>query len=130
MKFDKDDGDLFLQLTFNADQIAGSYTFTFWDKEGRDVINQRGRIIEHVPVIPLPSPAFMNDGGMIEVNATIVGLVEPGEGVNYQVSGLVSQGDKPLGEPALDSKPLGPAKQVGTIFIFLDMVDTEPAETA
>lgn len=126
LKFTKDGGDLSLHLEFNADTIAGTFSLTFWDKEGRDVLNQRGRILKDVPTIELPSPAFMNDGAMIEVNCTIVGLVDPGDGINYKVSGTVQQGDKTLGEPAVDTKPLGPASQVATIFIFMDMVSEEP----
>lgn len=128
LNFDKDDGDLVLHLRFNAEQIAGTYTFTFWDKQGRDVISHRGRVMAEVPPIPLPSPAFMNDGALAEVNCTIVGLVAPGDGINYEVSATVMQGEKSLGPAAVDSKPLKEGGQVGTVFVFLEMVSKEPEE--
>lgn len=126
LNFTKDGGDLFLQLTFNAKDIAGTYTYTFWDKAGNSVLENRGRIMENVPAIALPSPAFMNDGAMLELNATIVGLVEVSEGLSYEVSAEVLQGVKALGQSLKVSKPLTEGSQVATLFVFLDMVDAEP----
>ena len=106
------------RFSFNVELLVGTYTLTVWDHDVKVALSKTDEVVKDIPDVVIPE-AVTTGQFLIELNATIVSLLPPEEGQQYQVELTTLQSGQALADPSKLEGDLPAAKEVVTLMVIM-----------
>ena len=104
--FNHEGGVLKVKIEFHG-LIAASYTYQLWDKNSNHIVFEKKGNNQNPEddIYELPSPARNNEGRLIDIHSTLVGLYDNDNEGKYKIEITVIQDDQIINK---NIQPLSP----------------------
>ena len=118
LNFTPNHGEISVRFSFNVELLVGTYTLTVWDHDGKVALSKTEAVVKDIPDVVIPE-AVTGGQFLIELNATIVSLLTPEEGQQYQVELTTLQSGQALADPMKLEGDLPASKEVVTLMVIM-----------